>query len=353
MASEHEPPLSGAWHPPRSSLSQAATLALAAGRLTVRGAAGEVLAEADCPAVEVSGRVGSVPRRFSFPDGSLFETRDNDAADRLLRAAGGRGSGFVHWLEQFRLRLAVIAVAVVLLGALIYRFALPALVEVAVAVTPPFVPGLMSQGTLSALDKAVFSESTLDPARQAAIRAGFEGIAAKSKAGAGAFTLNFRGGGFIGPNAFALPDGTLVVTDELVTMANGDDEMILGVLAHEIGHVEHEHSLRQLYRAAGVAGLVMLIAGDIGSAMEDILAQGGGLLALSYSRDAEREADRRSVDLMLAAGRDPLAIERFFERIEAMVGPDSRTSILATHPATAERRRAITEYAAERKAARP
>lgn len=353
MASEGAERLSGMWHPPRSSLSQSASLARTAEGFAVIGSAGEVLVEAPLAVIEISDRVGSVPRRFTFPDGSLFETRDNDAADQFLRSSGARVSGFVHWLEQFRLRLAVIAVAVVVLGIAIYRLALPVLVEVAVAVTPPFVPKMMSEGTLSTLDKTVFSASGLDPARQAAIRTGFDALAAKSGAGPGAFSLNFRDGGFIGPNAFALPDGTLVITDELIELARNDDEMILGVLAHEIGHVERQHSLRQLYRAAGLAGLVMLIAGDIGSAMEDILAQGGGLLALSYSRDAEREADRISVDLMLAAGRDPLAIKRFFERLETMTGTNSKTSILATHPATAERRRDIADYVAEKAKARP
>lgn len=353
MVSEETDRLSGAWHPPRSSLSHVASLTSEGERLVVRDTAGAALAEGAVRAVEVSGRVGSVPRRFSFPDGSLFETRDNDAADRLLRAAGARPAGFVHWLEQFRPRLALIALAVLLLGLGIYRFALPALVEVAVAVTPPVVPRLMSEGALSTLDRAVFSESRLDPARQAAIRAGFGTIAARSRAGPEAYTLNFRAGGLIGPNAFALPDGTLVITDELVGLAGADDDMILGVLAHEIGHVEHGHSLRQLYRAAGVAGLVMLIAGDVGSAVEDILAQGGGLLALSYSRAAEREADRRSVDLMLAAGRDPMAIDRFFARIEGLTGGEAKTSMLATHPATAERRKEIADYVAERTASKP
>ncbi|MCX8996167.1 M48 family metallopeptidase [Rhizobiaceae bacterium BDR2-2] len=353
MASEDTGRLAGAWHPPRSSLSVEALLVCEGRRFVVRDAAGARLAEAGVASVEVSARVGSVPRRFTFADGSLFETVDNDTADLFLRSAGARPGGFVHWLEQFRPRLVVIVLAVIVLAAGVYRFALPALVEVAIVVTPPVVPQLMSQGTMSTLDRAIFSESTLDPTRQAEIRAGFGEIAARSEAGPEAFALNFRHGGITGPNAFALPDGTIVITDELIELAGGDDDMILGVLAHEIGHVEHEHSLRQLYRAAGLAGLVMLIAGDIGSAMEDILAQGGGLLALSYSRDAEREADRHSVDLMLAAGRDPLAIDRFFARIEPIIGNERTTSLLATHPATAERRQAIADYVAERTAERP
>ena len=112
--------------------------------------------------------------------------------------------------------------------------------------------------------------------------------------------------------------------------------MILGVLAHEIGHVEENHSLRQLYRAAGVAGLAMLIAGDLGSATEDILVQGSALLTLSYSRDFERSADAFSVDLMRKAGHDPKAIAAFFELLVEKFGK-ADLGILSTHPATPER----------------
>jgi len=206
------------------------------------------------------------------------------------------------------------------------------------------VPQLMSSSVLKSLDQVVFSESKLDAARKAKISEGFAAVAAQSQEGASAYNLNFRTGGRIGPNAFALPDGTLVLTDELVDLAGADDDMIIGVLAHEIGHVEHKHSLRQLYRAAGTVGLIMLIAGDVGSATEDILTQGGGLLALSYSRDAEREADSRSAELMLAAGRDPQALMRFFEVIQKKLGNGEGPGILSTHPPTEERRQAIAAY---------
>ncbi len=121
--------------------------------------------------------------------------------------------------------------------------------------------------------------------------------------------------------------------------------MIVGVLAHEIGHVEKEHSLRQLYRAAGMAGLIMLIAGDVGAAGEDILTNGAALMSLSHSRDAESEADRISVELMAKAGRDPRAIGRFFARLEETLGIDGDSSFLSTHPGTAERRKAIDDHA--------
>mgnify|MGYP000131940626 FL=1 len=136
-----------------------------------------------------------------------------------------------------------------------------------------------------------------------------------------------------------------MLTDQLVAMAGGDTEMVLGVLAHEIGHVEQNHSLRQLYRAAGTAGLIMLIAGDIGSGGEEILTDGAALLSLSYSRSAEAEADRISVELMAKAGMDPTAIGRFFALLEKKLGDKGATSMLSTHPGTPERRKAIDDYA--------
>ena len=348
MASDDRPICRGDWYPPSTSRSMPARLVERQGGIAaVAGEGGEDLVEGVFTTLDIAPRVGSIPRRVQFADGSLFETTDNDAIDRLLRAQGHKRAGFVHALERFHPRLLIFAVAVFLLSGLVYRFALPVLVEVAVAVTPPVVPELMSAGTLQTLDRTVLSKSTLDKDRTAAIAEGFARIAAQSDRGAGGYTLNFRKGGLMGPNAFALPDGTLIVTDELVELADGDTEMLVGVLAHEIGHVELEHSLRQVYRAAGMAGLIMLIAGDVGDGVEDLLVQGGGLVALSYSRTAEAAADRYSVELMAKAGYDPLAIARFFEIVQTKLGDTSGTTILSTHPGTPERRKAIADYAAQ------
>lgn len=348
MVSDIRNKVSGEWHAARSSLSNPAHLSTIGNMLQVRDARdNRVYVQANIDRIDISPRVGSIPREITFPDGSLFETTDNDGIDSMLRPHRKSGFGFVHALEQFRPRLIGITAAAVFLAYATYRLALPAMVELAVAVTPPVVPELMSASTMQALDRTAFSPSELPQEKQDAIRLDFAKIAAHAEGSPEDYKLNFRKGGVIGPNAFALPDGTLVLTDELVSLAGDDTQMITGVLAHEIGHVEYEHSLRQLYRAAGVAGLVMLVAGDVGSALEDILTQGGGLLALSHSRDAEAEADRRSVELMRAAGLDATAIERFFALMEEKFDDHGKTSMLSTHPGTPERRQAIIDYEKE------
>lgn len=347
MASDENPVCWGDWHPRDSSRSTPSRLVERDGQIRVIAEDGTELVSAAFSNLDISARVGSIPRRVEFADGSLFETTDNAAIDNLQLTNGRKRAGLIHGLERFHPRLLVFVVAVFLLSGLVYRFALPVLVEVAVAVTPPVVPRLMSVSTLETLDRTVLSETKLDEAKRRAISDGFARLALNSIRGPSAYRLTFREGGAIGPNAFALPDGTLIITDELVDLSAGDTEMLIGVLAHEIGHVELEHSLRQIYRAAGMAGLIMLIAGDVGDSVEDLLVQGGGLLALSYSREAEAAADRHSVELMLKAGYDPIAIARFFEIIETKLGDTSDTNILSTHPGTPERRKAIREYEAE------
>lgn len=348
MASEPDSPgiVRGRWHPPSSSRGIPAAMRIDAdGVVSVTDAQTRLLGEATLVSVEVSSRVGSIPRRVTFGNGAAFETDDNDGVDRALAPQGG--AGLIHDLERFRPRLAIFVILVIALAAGIYRYAVPLLVEVAVAVTPPVVPRLLSQSALISLDQAVLSESTLDAPTRAALSEGFAGLAAETPRGADGYKLNFRDGGSIGPNAFALPDGNLVLTDQLVTMMKDDREAVFGVLAHEIGHVEREHSLRQLYRAAGVTGLVLLIGGDIGNGAEDILVQGAALMSLSYSRRQEAEADRYSVELMHKAGRDPAALARFFEALRDQFHDTAETDFLSTHPATPQRIEETRRYAEE------
>jgi Zn-dependent protease with chaperone function len=350
LASDAGKVTTGLWYREGSSASRPASLVFADDALSVMAEDGTVLSAAAFSAVEITDRVGSIPRRLTYPDKSSFETADNDAIDALIAARIGSRAGWVHRAERFHPRILLFVLLTFAFAFSIYRFAVPALVEVAVLVTPPVVPELMSQGTMQTLDTTAFSASTLSDADKAKLQDGFEKIAAKSERGAGGFDLQFREGGVIGPNAFALPDGTVVITDELVKLADGDTEMLLGVLAHEIGHVEMKHSLRQIYRAAGVAGLIMLIGGDIGDSTHDVLVQGGGLLALSYSRADESAADRHSVELMQKAGYDPAAIARFFALVEDKLNDHSPTSMLETHPGTPERRQTVLDYAGQVKA---
>lgn len=176
MASDDKRIAAGRWHPPGSSRAEPALLLSEGKTLYVRLAAGgDPVSVGDMARTEISARVGRIPRRIGFADGSLFETEDNDAIDLFLKRHGK--TGFVHELERFHPRLLAFVVAVFLLAGMIYRYAVPALVEVAVLVTPPAVTQWMASGTLLSLDQAIFSETRLPEARQTEIRQTFNEIA--------------------------------------------------------------------------------------------------------------------------------------------------------------------------------
>jgi Zn-dependent protease with chaperone function len=149
------------------------------------------------------------------------------------------------------------------------------------------------------------------------------------------------------PNAFAMPDDTVVVTDQLIAMAEQPDELA-GVIAHEIAHIERNHVMTNVVRHIG-AGVFFDIVFGTGGAGQAIAVASVNLSGLGYDRDAEAEADRRGFDYLEAANIDPGGLGRLFDRF-ARTQHESHSAfgtLLSNHPATAER------AAAARARARP
>lgn len=136
-------------------------------------------------------------------------------------------------------------------------------------------------------------------------------------------------------NAFALPGGRIFLFRPVIQRAQGPDEAA-GVLAHEMGHVVHRHSMRAIVHGSTLSLLIGLVIGDVtGGLTASVLTN---LASSAYSRDAEREADRVSVELMTAAGADPLAINSFFRRLMAAEkGSSGLVNLFRSHPLTDER----------------
>lgn len=298
----------------------------------------EGLQEREVDIVSVSDRLGGLSRKIRLEGGAMFECSDNDAVDGFF----GQESGFFNRLSRAENSLPIMAVAavaciVLLFG--IFRYGLPALASAAASVTPPAVIQAIDSGALRTVDRVLFSKSALEEAEHERIQLLFEELAVLASEEHSPLRLEFRDGGRVGANAIALPGGTIIVTDELLGLAESDDE-IAGVLAHEIGHVERRHSLKQIYRVLGLGFMLSVVGGDSGQIVEDVIAQAALLENLSYSRAFEREADRYSVELMVAAGRDPAAFVDLLDRITGGES-DGKTGWLATHPGSADRREAV------------
>ena len=163
-----------------------------------------------------------------------------------------------------------------------------------------------------------------------------------------AFRLHFRKAPkWLGPNAFALPGGDIVITDALVVLLKsaGDtvDPALLGVVAHELGHVRERHGLRLVFEAGAITALTGWWLGDFSS----ILAAAPALAAQAgYSRDHERSADFEARRVMRAAGIDPAAMATFFQAVQKAAPErdgESPAFGLSTHPVDSERIRFFQE----------
>ena len=131
------------------------------------------------------------------------------------------------------------------------------------------------------------------------------------------------------PNAFAIPGHRIVVFSGLIDRASSP-EMVAGVLAHEMGHVELHHPMRGLIHQVGLGAALSLLFGD-----SSLAGMGQLALALSYSRDMEREADRRGIELLQKAGIRADGMAAFFEVIKKDVEKgmfNGMPEFLSSHP---------------------
>ncbi len=140
------------------------------------------------------------------------------------------------------------------------------------------------------------------------------------------------------PNAFALPDNSIIVTDELIGMAEQPDELV-GVLAHEIAHIEHNHIMKNVIRQIGAGIFFDVVFGGAGAGQAIAIAS-VNLAGLRYSRGDESDADSRGMDYLDAAGISTAGIARMFDRFEAYAqdeGAGNIPTMLSSHPASRER----------------
>jgi predicted Zn-dependent protease len=144
-------------------------------------------------------------------------------------------------------------------------------------------------------------------------------------------------------NAFAAPAGHIYVHTGTILAARNASELV-GVIAHEIGHVAHRHVANNYNRQrnTGIAYQVGVVAaaifgGNLGASAAQL---GGGLAATAYlnqfGREAEMEADAFAVDAMPSAGWDPNGLVTFFQTLQSEGGPHV-PSFLSSHPATEDR----------------
>lgn len=341
MDTTAEPVLRGEWFAAGGSDAVPATLRRTGADWELGGEAPHALHDAD--STRISPRLGRLPRRFRFPDGSLFVTQDNDTVDQLLSdASGGRvGTSLVH-LAESRWRWALAAlVCVPLVLWLLFAFGLPAAAKPLANAVPATMKRQLDASLLELLDDQWLEPSEIAPELHDQARS-----LARDLPDSAAIDVQFRSGGPLGANALALPGGTVIVTDELLALVEHDGEL-LAVLAHEAGHVHGNHALRNIIQAAGVSFTMGWLVGDLSLVTDFALVTVPTVLQqLQYSRDFEREADAWASRQLESAGESPACLGSLLAKLVKESGGAERAipEYLLSHPAT-ETRIAATQSA--------
>jgi predicted Zn-dependent protease len=143
-------------------------------------------------------------------------------------------------------------------------------------------------------------------------------------------------------NAFALPDGHLVIYSELILNSENQQELA-GVICHEIAHIELNHVMKKLVKEIGLSVLISMTTGNGGA---EIIKETAKMLSSSaFDRGLEKEADLKAVDYMINAKLNPESFANFLYRLSDKEHEITNyVTWVNTHPEPIERSEYIIEY---------
>ncbi|HPP51013.1 MAG TPA: M48 family metallopeptidase [Spirochaetota bacterium] len=289
-------------------------------------------------ALSISSRVANTQRQIFMPDGDIFTTHDNNAVDTMIAKISPEKKdtmqSLLYYLESHVAAiLSLIAVSIIAVFIFI-KFIFPTIVTYIAFSIPASTLHLISEKTIEYLDNQFFTQTQLSQTRIHTINAQFkEFIASIPEKNKYTFTLYFRHSNFIGPNAFALPDGTFIITDDFVKLIQHKHELFT-ILAHETAHVVYRHGVRNILLNSGLLVIAIAIFGDVVSTT----TIGLPLLLIhnGYSREFERQADAFAIDYCKKNHISGKHFVNLYKRLQQKA-PTNIPSLLSTHPSDEER----------------
>ena len=345
------------WFDGRSPVGLAVSVALVDGQLHLQGEGVDrtyAVASVRWPEKSRHGR-----RLCDLPDGSSLQHADNAQWDAWFEQQGFRPSWVVATTLSWRgVAASVLGIAVITIAA--WRWGIPAASEWVAPQIPRSVHQRIGSQALDQFRGLWLQPTNIPSAEQARLRDRFEKMVQAAQTPMQRlqpdrqspwWRLHFYKAPVLGANAFALPGGDMVLTDGMVELLRDQPDALMGVLAHELGHVEHQHGMQMLVKTSLMSALVGAIIGDAGgfvTAIPMVLATQG------YSRDAEREADQAAAQLLHRNGLHPRVMAVLFERLRQQAqdkSKESSTSLqdilpiaLASHPSDAQRIAFFTDW---------
>ncbi len=293
---------------------------------------------------ELTPHLGRLKTQLRFIDGSICEFERNPEIDHALE--GFKQSKIEGAAFRLESRLRYIALAVLLTLVTVFaliQFGIPKAAEWIAYRIPIELEAELGEESLAFFSKYMCTESKLDLQRQDALRQ--QWLARMGYKTLAPAAIHFCNSAQIGPNAFALPGGHIIFTDQLINLAK-DDRELLGVFAHELGHVRKRHALRHILQDSATALIMVLITGDIGTISSLSASIPTLLIQTKFSRRFESEADDFAMGFVerqqISAGYLADILQRMEETINSK--ESSPNSFISTHPLTVQRLKKLRDY---------
>jgi len=289
----------------------------------------------DLASVTFSPRLGNTLRSIYLPDSRVCETEENDAVDALLKRLGrGQINNLLHFLESKLRYLFAALVVTALFSYFFIVFALPSIAKETAQNLPASMVYRLDASTLATLDKTLLQPSVLSQKRQNTLREYFLRYVDTTQKWPKVRIL-FRSGKQVGANAFALPDGSIVFTDDLVALAK-DDKELLSIFFHELGHVQKRHALQSVLQDTAFYLLLSSIIGDVTAGGSAFAVLPTMLVESNYSRDMELEADDYAYEMMYRHRIEHKNFVAIMSRLMQETHESNTTSMryLSSHPLT-------------------
>ncbi|WP_086481894.1 M48 family metallopeptidase [Oceanospirillum sanctuarii] len=300
----------------------------------------DVLEQHPADALGYSSVIPGLPAELHLPDGARFIPEDVSYRwPGLKPEAHIPGWLETHWIAVF----ASVVILPFFIWMMIFKV-IPAGASIGVALLPDSVAEESGEQTLAILDRFYMEPSDVSEAQQAQIRQQWHQALDALNIPRDNYRLNFRRWN-MGANAMALPNGDVILTDDIVELMADRPEQLTAVMLHEIGHVEHQHSMKMMAQATATSMLFALVFGDIEGAGEMVIGASASLLQSAFSRDMEREADAFAYTQLHKLGQSPTDFADAMSSLMHSHGASesdskddsSLSNYLSSHPAIHER----------------
>ncbi|WP_371374700.1 M48 family metallopeptidase [Thalassotalea aquiviva] len=288
--------------------------------------------------LSLSTKLGQLPTVITVAELGNIEFRQQPDFDRQLRIHHSPRKPWLYWFEGARSFWFACVLLVPLLFYLCVEYVVPTMAKSVVGVLPYSVARHVEDETLQLMQDRFVKESKVDQGTQAKVLTQFNQLLAQLQLSDSKYRLFFKQSEFYGANAFALPGGAIVITDDLYTLFKDKPDALQAIFLHEIAHVEYQHGLQVLAETVTTTLLLNYFLGDLQGMAELLSASSMTLLQNNFSRSLEGQADDYALAKMAELGISP---DGFIDAMTAFeieqTGQAKMMQYFSSHPQISDR----------------